>query len=82
MTACRYGCIPITTLNGGLQDNMDDEIAVIVGEDGVVGAVTKAADLYTQPDALIAKRAACMKKDFSWATRKAEYLEVYNGCNI
>lgn len=79
MTACRYGCIPITTLNGGLQDNMDDEIAVIVGEDGVAGAVTEAAALYAHPDALIAKRAACMERDFSWATRKAEYLEVYRG---
>lgn len=79
MTACRYGCIPITTLNGGLQDNMDDEIAVIVREDGVTGGVAKVAALYAHPDALIAKRAACMERDFSWATRKAEYLEVYRG---
>lgn len=79
MTACRYGCIPITTLNGGLQDNMDDEIAVVVREDGVTGAAAKVAALYAHPDALIAKRAACMERDFSWATRKAEYLEVYRG---
>ena len=79
MTACRYGCIPITTLNGGLKDNMDDEIAVIVREDGVIGAVAKVAALYANPDALVNKRAACMQKDFSWTTRKAEYLEVYSG---
>lgn len=79
MTACRYGCIPITTLNGGLKDNMDDEIAVIVHEDGVIGAVAKVAALYGDTDALIAKRAACMKRDFSWTTRKVEYLEVYRG---
>ena len=79
MTACRYGCIPIATLNGGLQDNMDNEIAVIVREDGVTGAAAKVAALYAHPDALIAKRAACMERDFSWATRKAEYLEVYRG---
>lgn len=78
MTACRYGCIPITTLNGGLKDNMDDEIAVIVGEDGVTGAVAKVAALYGDTDALITKRAACMERDFSWATRKAEYLEIYH----
>lgn len=78
MTACRYGCIPITTLNGGLADNMDEEIAVLV-RDSVAGAVSEAAALYAHPDALIAKRAACMERDFSWATRKEEYLEVYRG---
>lgn len=78
MTACRYGCIPITTLNGGLADNMDEEIAVLV-RDSVAGAVSEAAALYANPDALVTKRAACMQKDFSWATRKAEYLEVYRG---
>lgn len=78
MTACRYGCIPITTLNGGLADNMDEEIAVLV-RDSVVRAVSEAAALYANPDALVAKRAACMQKDFSWATRKAGYLEVYRG---
>lgn len=78
MTACRYGCIPITTLNGGLADNMDEEIAVLV-RDSVAGAVSEAAALYATPDALVTKRAACMERDFSWATRKAEYLEVYHG---
>ena len=78
MTACRYGCIPITTLNGGLADNMDEEIAVLV-RDSVAGAVSEAAALYANPDALVTKRAACMERDFSWVTRKAEYLEVYSG---
>ena len=57
---------------------MDDEIAVLV-RDSVAGAVSEAAALYANPDALVTKRAACMQKDFSWATRKAEYLEVYRG---
>ena len=42
-------------------------------------AVSETAALYANPDALVAKRAACMQKDFSWATHKAEYLEVYRG---
>lgn len=42
-------------------------------------AVSETAALYANPDALVAKRAACMQKDFSWATRKAEYLEVSRG---
>lgn len=79
MTACRYGAVPVVTLAGGLADNMDDEIAVIVGEDGMAGAVAEAAALYADKDALAAKRAVCMNRDFSWATRKAGYLEVYCG---
>ena len=79
MTACRYGAVPIVTLNGGLVDNMDSEIAVIVGEDGMAGAVARAAALYADKAALESKRAACMERDFSWATRKAGYLEVYEG---
>lgn len=79
MTAARYGAVPIVTLNGGLRDNMDGEIAVIVGvgEDGMEGAVARAAALYGDQEALAAKRKACMERDFSWATRKAEYLEIY-----
>lgn len=79
MTACRYGAVPVVTLAGGLADNMDDEIAVIVGEDGMAGAVAEAAALYADKDALASKRAACMGRDFSWATRRAGYLEVYEG---
>lgn len=79
MTACRYGAVPIVTLNGGLADNMDSEIAVIVGEEGMEGAITQAAALYADKAALTAKRAACMRRDFSWATRRAGYVEVYEG---
>ena len=79
MTACRYGAVPIVTLSSGLADNMDSEIAVIVGEDGMARAVARAAALYADKAALTAKRAACMERDFSWATRKAGYLEVYEG---
>lgn len=77
MTACRYGAIPVVTLNGGLRDNMDESIAVIVGEGGMSAAISEAAALYTDKTALDAKRRACMRRDFSWNTRKAGYLEVY-----
>lgn len=77
MTAARYGAVPIVTLNGGLGDNMDEEIAVIVGEDGMAEAIARAAALYDDKDALAAKRRTCMTRDFSWETRKAEYLELY-----
>lgn len=77
MTAARYGCVPIVTLAGGLKDNMDESVAIIVGEDGMAGAIDRAAELYADKAALTAKRAACMGRDFSWAARKAGYLEVY-----
>lgn len=77
MTAARYGVIPITTLADGLADNMDSGISVIIGEDGLAGAIYQAADLYADPDALAAKRMACMGRDFSWKTRKAGYIELY-----
>ena len=79
MTACRYGAIPVVTLNGGLADNMDESIAIVVDEGGMAGAIDRAAELYGDKAALTAKRAACMERDFSWATRKAGYLEVYEG---
>lgn len=79
MTACSYGVIPIVTLNGGLADNMDDDIAIIIGEDGLDGAIKQSAELFTNKEALIAKRTACMKRDFSWDTRKQEYVKVYEG---
>lgn len=79
MTACRYGAVPIVTLNGGLADNFDSSIAIIVGVDGLAGAVAEAAALYTDKTALAARRAVCMGQDFSWTSRKTEYLEVYEG---
>lgn len=77
MTSARFGAIPIATINGGLADNMDDEIAIIVGEDGMAGAISRAAELYSDKTALVDKRSECMNRDFSWNTRKSEYLEVY-----
>ncbi|MCD8097005.1 MAG: glycosyltransferase [Lachnospiraceae bacterium] len=78
MHAARFGCIPIVTLSGGLKDNFDSEIAVVVGDGGMETAITEAAELYADQDALTAKRAACMNRDFSWASGKAGYLEVYD----
>lgn len=78
MTAARYGVIPITTLADGLADNMDSEIAVLVGEDGLAGAISHAAALYADTQSLAAKRLSCMARDFSWKTRKAGYIDLYN----
>lgn len=76
MKAARFGAVPITTLAGGLADNMDEEMAVII-RDGLPEAIDRAFELYRDRDALAAKRAAGMSRDFSWRTRRAGYLEVY-----
>jgi len=76
MTASCYGAIPIVTLNGGLADNFNEENAIIV-DNGLTEAIHKAASLYMDSDALIQKRKICMEQDFSWNTRKAEYIELY-----
>lgn len=77
MTACRFGCIPLTTLSGGLADNMDESVALLVGDGGMPDALTRASALYADKTALAEKRRACMTRDYSWATRKQGYLEVY-----
>ena len=77
MTASRYGAIPIVTQNGGLADNFNDENAIIINENGVSDAILRASKLYTDKDALTAKRKICMEQDFSWKTRKAGYIELY-----
>ena len=74
MTACRYGTIPVTTLNGGLADNMNDDIAIIISNMNEAPSLMK--DLYFDNDRLIHKQKEAMKTDFSWRTRKQGYLEV------
>lgn len=77
MTASRYGAIPIVTLNGGLADNFNDENAIIIDENGLPSAIKKAATIYADSDLMASKRKVCMEQDFSWSTRKAGYIELY-----
>lgn len=77
MTACRYAAVPVVTLNGGLSDNFDDEIAVIIDDNGLEDAISRAAALYKNKAAFAAKRQACMRRDFSWTTRREAYIKLY-----
>jgi glycogen synthase len=77
MTASCYGAIPIVTLNGGLSDNFNEDNAIVVDDNGLSDAISRAAALYADKDALMTKRKVCMDQDFSWTTRKAEYIELY-----
>ena len=77
MTASKYGTVPIVTQVGGLVDNFNDDNAIIVGNDGLAEAISRAAELYSDKSALLAKRKICMEQDFSWKTRKAGYITLY-----
>lgn len=74
MTACRYGTIPVTTLNGGLADNMSEDIAIIISNMNQAAPLMKT--LFENKLALNRKRRVAMCKDFSWKTRKQEYLDI------
>lgn len=77
MTACHYGAVPIVTLNGGLADNFNDDNAIVVRNDNTIDAVKRAAALYSDKTAFIAKQKLCMRQDFSWKTRKLPYIELF-----
>ena len=77
MTASRYGAVPIVTLNGGLADNFNNDNAIVIDENGLSEAIKKAAEIYADKDLMAAKRKVCMEQDFSWTTRKAGYIELY-----
>lgn len=79
LTASRYGAIPIITLNGGLADSFNDDNAIVVDDNGLEDAITRAAEIYADKDALKAKRKICMEQDFSWTTRKEDYIKLYEG---
>lgn len=81
MSACRYGTIPITTRVGGLTDNMTDDISISC-DSGVEIGIRAAMDIYADTERLETMRVACMRKDFSWKTRKRGYVRLYEApCN-
>ena len=79
MQASRYGAVPIVTQVGALVDNFTEDNAIIIADAGLSGAIGQAFSLYADAQAMQEKRRACMDQDFSWATRKAEYVALYEG---
>jgi glycosyltransferase involved in cell wall biosynthesis len=77
LKACRYGAIPIAAQTGGLAENLDERVAVMIGDGGLSDALDRAANLYDDPMWLIAKRKASMEADFSWKNRIRGYVEIY-----
>lgn len=76
MTASRYGAVPIVTLNGGLSDNFNDSNAIVIKDGELKNAIQMASDLYNNCS-MHDKRKICMEQDFSWTTRKAGYIDLY-----
>jgi glycosyltransferase involved in cell wall biosynthesis len=77
MTASRYGAIPIVTQHGGHADNFNDNTSIIIDENGLSDAIIRASELYADKDAFTEKRKICMEADYSWATRREKYVELY-----
>ena len=79
MQASRYGTIPIVSQVGALVDNFSEDDAILIADGGLTSAIEQAFSLYADADALQAKRKACMEQDFSWKSRNAEYISLYEG---
>lgn len=77
LTAMSYGTIPIVTLNGGLLDNFNDNNAIIVNDNGLADAISRAAKLYNNKTDFKNKQIYCMQQDISWDTRKENYIALY-----
>ena len=76
LIACQYGTIPIVTLNGGFADNMNEENAIIIN-DTMDSAIAEAVSLFNNQAAFVQKRESCMSYDFSWSTRKHDFIKLY-----
>jgi starch synthase len=87
MYSLRYGTIPIVRATGGLLDTIED----LGGADGLgngfifrdyaaaalVDAVRRAAEFYTDKNALRKVRKRIMKEDHSWRRSALEYRALY-----
>ena len=85
-----YGNVPVVSRTGGLADTViDANLAAItagaatgiqsngVDEESLVMAISRAVDLYRQPEIWRAIQRRGMNSDFSWASSGAAYVELY-----
>ena len=85
-----YGCVPVVARTGGLADTVVDANLAAINADAATGiqfagvnyeqltlAITRAVDLYRQPQVWRRIQAAGMKSDFSWGRSGAAYAELY-----
>jgi starch synthase len=85
MYSQRYGTIPLVRRVGGLADSVEDyRSASPTGihfensdAGGVAYAVSKAVELWRQPELWRRMQANGMARDWSWAQPAAQYLDIY-----
>lgn len=80
MYALRYGALPIVRRTGGLADTVNDDNGFVFDQASVedlVGAVSRARDLFSQPSAWQARMTTALSTDHSWAVAAGQYLDWY-----
>jgi starch synthase len=81
MIAMRYGAIPIVRNTGGLKDTVREEETGFLFPDytmkSMMGAVSKAIDLYADHAKREQMVRNCMSEDFSWNKSAKEYVMLY-----
>ncbi|ODT79348.1 MAG: starch synthase [Pelagibacterium sp. SCN 64-44] len=88
--ALRYGCIPLVSRVGGLNDTViDSNVAALQAEvstgvqfsppnvDALADAIRHTLDLYADEKAWKKMQRRGMKSDVSWATSAARYAQLY-----
>jgi len=81
MQAQHYGALPIAHATGGLVDTIDDgETGFLFSEfsrDGLMGACTRAFDVFDDAPQRAAMQRAAMRRLFSWTEPAAAYATLY-----
>ena len=86
----RYGCVPVITRVGGLNDTLiDANLAAVnagvatgiacheITADGIIHAIDRLVQLYAQPNVWQAIQTAGMNTDVSWANSAQLYKQLY-----
>jgi starch synthase len=85
-----YGCVPVVARTGGLADTVIDANLAAINVDAATGiqfstadyqhlafAITRAINLYRQPQSWRRIQLAGMKSDFSWGRSGGAYAQLY-----
>jgi starch synthase len=87
MIAMRYGCIPVATPVGGLQDTIIDHpkgrgqtgfLSKTVKLDAYTSTVTRALKQFKDAEAWRSIQKRAMKQNFSWERSAGKYLSLYH----
>jgi starch synthase len=87
MIGMRYGCVPVARSTGGLSDTIQDPARAIdstgflfqkASPAALAGALRRALDAWSQPDAWRGLQRRGMQRDFSWNRFARQYLALYH----